>query len=104
MIANLLSPGPAPAAPAVQYANAPAAQNANPLATQRADPHIFRHTDGYYYFTATRLFRATSGRVERLPRAAQASCLSEPVGAAASCTAPGRLLLLLEWCFLIGRC
>ncbi len=25
----------------------------NPLAEQRADPHIYRHTDGYYYFTAT---------------------------------------------------
>ncbi|UBU11010.1 family 43 glycosylhydrolase [Nonomuraea gerenzanensis] len=43
--ANLLSPGAAHASPAVQYTN--------PLAAQRADPHIFRHTDGYYYFTAT---------------------------------------------------
>ena len=25
----------------------------NPLILQRADPHIYRHTDGYYYFTAT---------------------------------------------------
>ncbi|GAA1653188.1 family 43 glycosylhydrolase [Catellatospora bangladeshensis] len=25
----------------------------NPVAAQRADPHIFKHTDGYYYFTAT---------------------------------------------------
>ncbi len=25
----------------------------NPLVLQRADPHIYRHTDGYYYFTAT---------------------------------------------------
>ncbi len=25
----------------------------NPVAQQRADPHIFKHTDGYYYFTAT---------------------------------------------------
>ncbi|MFC6091052.1 family 43 glycosylhydrolase [Saccharothrix lopnurensis] len=31
----------------------PAAQYTNPIANQRADPHIFRHTDGYYYFTAT---------------------------------------------------
>ncbi|WP_367138176.1 family 43 glycosylhydrolase [Saccharothrix sp. HUAS TT1] len=31
----------------------PAVQYANPLANQRADPHIFKHTDGYYYFTAT---------------------------------------------------
>ncbi|TMR88467.1 family 43 glycosylhydrolase [Nonomuraea basaltis] len=45
VIANLLSPGAAHASPAVQYTN--------PLAAQRADPHIFRHTDGYYYFTAT---------------------------------------------------
>lgn len=40
MIAN-----PAPAAPGVLYTN--------PIATRRADPHIVRHTDGYYYFTAT---------------------------------------------------
>ncbi|MEO3752441.1 family 43 glycosylhydrolase [Streptomyces sp. B6B3] len=25
----------------------------NPVALQRADPHVYRHTDGYYYFTAT---------------------------------------------------
>lgn len=25
----------------------------NPLVLQRADPHIFRHTDGWYYFTAS---------------------------------------------------
>ncbi|MBN1887973.1 MAG: family 43 glycosylhydrolase [Thermoflexales bacterium] len=25
----------------------------NPLIQQRADPYIYRHTDGYYYFTAT---------------------------------------------------
>ncbi|RLK25205.1 GH43 family beta-xylosidase [Micromonospora sp. M71_S20] len=37
--------GPAHAAPAVNYTN--------PLAEQRADPHIFKHTDGYYYMTAT---------------------------------------------------
>ncbi|MFF3613170.1 family 43 glycosylhydrolase [Streptomyces sp. NPDC002580] len=35
----------APASPAVTFTN--------PVAAQRADPHIFRHTDGYYYFTAT---------------------------------------------------
>ncbi|MFC4531189.1 family 43 glycosylhydrolase [Sphaerisporangium dianthi] len=45
MLAVLLAPGTAHASPAVQYTN--------PLAAQRADPHIFRHTDGYYYFTAT---------------------------------------------------
>jgi GH43 family beta-xylosidase len=25
----------------------------NPIAAQRADPHIVKHTDGFYYFTAT---------------------------------------------------
>ncbi len=39
------APGPASAAPAVQYTN--------PLANQRADTHIVKHTDGYYYMTAT---------------------------------------------------
>ena len=34
-----------PASPAVTFTN--------PIAEQRADPHIFKHTDGYYYFTAT---------------------------------------------------
>ncbi|MFE0325248.1 family 43 glycosylhydrolase [Streptomyces sp. NPDC058960] len=39
-----------PAAPA----EAPkAAPYVNPLVKQRADPHIHRHTDGFYYFTAT---------------------------------------------------
>jgi len=36
---------PAGASPAVQYTN--------PLIAQRADPHIARHTDGFYYYTAT---------------------------------------------------
>lgn len=27
--------------------------NINPLIAQRADPQIFKHTDGYYYFTAS---------------------------------------------------
>ncbi|MET9436674.1 family 43 glycosylhydrolase [Streptomyces sp. NPDC006551] len=35
----------APASPAVTFTN--------PVAEQRADPHILKHTDGYYYFTAT---------------------------------------------------
>ncbi|MFC7262151.1 family 43 glycosylhydrolase [Streptomyces lutosisoli] len=38
------------------HAAAPASPSAtftNPVAEQRADPHIFKHTDGYYYFTAT---------------------------------------------------
>ncbi|MGC4769062.1 family 43 glycosylhydrolase [Micromonospora sp. DT44] len=43
--AGLPVAGPAQAAPAVNYTN--------PLVSQRADPHIFRHTDGYYYLTAT---------------------------------------------------
>nr|WP_307544225.1 family 43 glycosylhydrolase [Streptomyces sp. V3I8] len=38
-------PAAVPASPAVTYTN--------PVAEQRADPHIFKHTDGYYYFTAT---------------------------------------------------
>ncbi|MGW0396485.1 family 43 glycosylhydrolase [Streptomyces sp. NPDC003002] len=49
LVAALLPPAPAQAAgppsPAVSYTN--------PLVNQRADPHIFKHTDGYYYFTAT---------------------------------------------------
>jgi GH43 family beta-xylosidase len=43
--AILLPAAPATAAPAVAYTN--------PLVAQRADPHIVRHTDGYYYLTAT---------------------------------------------------
>ena len=43
--AGLPAAGPAQAAPAVKYTN--------PLVRNRADPHIFKHTDGYYYFTAT---------------------------------------------------
>jgi GH43 family beta-xylosidase len=30
-----------------------AAEITNPLVPQRADPWIYKHTDGYYYFTAT---------------------------------------------------
>ncbi|NGY64682.1 family 43 glycosylhydrolase [Lentzea sp. NEAU-D13] len=38
----------------VSPANAsPAARYTNPIAERRADPHIFKHTDGFYYFTAT---------------------------------------------------
>ncbi|TDC41023.1 family 43 glycosylhydrolase [Micromonospora sp. KC213] len=43
--ASLLDVSAASASPAVMYSN--------PLIARRADPHIFRHTDGYYYFTAT---------------------------------------------------
>ncbi|MFC7343500.1 family 43 glycosylhydrolase [Saccharopolyspora griseoalba] len=32
---------------------AAAAEYANPIARRRADPHVLRHSDGYYYFTAT---------------------------------------------------
>jgi GH43 family beta-xylosidase len=46
VLAGLVAvPPAAQASPAVQYTN--------PLVNQRADPHIFKHTDGYYYFTAT---------------------------------------------------
>ncbi|MFB6394198.1 family 43 glycosylhydrolase [Polymorphospora lycopeni] len=45
VLASLLPAAPAPAAPAVNHTN--------PLVAQRADPHIVRHTDGYYYLTAT---------------------------------------------------
>ncbi|GIH23972.1 hypothetical protein Aph01nite_22820 [Acrocarpospora phusangensis] len=41
-----------PLLPVAAHASPPA-QYTNPIAAQRADPHIFRHTDGYYYFTAT---------------------------------------------------
>ncbi len=34
-------------------ASAQSLQITNPLILQRADPDIYRHTDGYYYFTAT---------------------------------------------------
>ncbi|PSL52777.1 GH43 family beta-xylosidase [Saccharothrix carnea] len=44
-LAGLVVTPAAQASPAVQYTN--------PIANQRADPHIFKHTDGYYYFTAT---------------------------------------------------
>jgi GH43 family beta-xylosidase len=44
-LATALPVPPATASPAVRYTN--------PIAERRADPHIFRHTDGYYYFTAT---------------------------------------------------
>ncbi|BBH69441.1 hypothetical protein ACTI_61260 [Actinoplanes sp. OR16] len=46
LLAAVFSPGsPAQAAPAVHYTN--------PIANQRADTHIYKHTDGYYYMTAT---------------------------------------------------
>jgi len=33
--------------------DSPAVTYTNPIAAQRADPFIYKHTDGYYYFTAT---------------------------------------------------
>jgi GH43 family beta-xylosidase len=42
------------AVPSVSAAATPkAARHVNPLVPHRADPHIHRHTDGFYYFTAT---------------------------------------------------
>lgn len=41
-------PVPATAGPV-----SPAATFTNPIAQQRADPHIYKHTDGFYYYTAT---------------------------------------------------
>ncbi|KAK0637039.1 alpha-N-arabinofuranosidase II precursor [Bombardia bombarda] len=41
-------------APATAAATtSPAVSYTNPLVPQRADPHVMKHTDGYYYFTAT---------------------------------------------------
>jgi GH43 family beta-xylosidase len=45
VLASLLTAAPAAASPAVTYTN--------PLIAQRADPHVVKHTDGYYYLTAT---------------------------------------------------
>ena len=44
-VGALLAAPPALAAPAVQYTN--------PLVNQRADTQIYKHTDGFYYLTAT---------------------------------------------------
>ncbi len=35
------------------FARTEGAMPVNPLILQRADPHVLRHTDGYYYLTAT---------------------------------------------------
>ncbi|GIE95664.1 family 43 glycosylhydrolase [Paractinoplanes rishiriensis] len=45
LVASLLFIPPAAASPAVSYTNS--------LVSQRADTHIYKHTDGYYYMTAT---------------------------------------------------
>ncbi|MEV1077446.1 family 43 glycosylhydrolase [Streptomyces sp. NPDC050211] len=50
LAACLVAPG-SPAQAAVP--DSPAVTYTNPIAEKRADPHIVRHTDGYYYFTAT---------------------------------------------------
>ncbi|HEX7305396.1 glycoside hydrolase family 43 protein, partial [Lentzea sp.] len=39
--------------PVPQASATPAVRYTNPIAEKRADPHIFKHTDGFYYFTAT---------------------------------------------------
>ncbi|MGW6929185.1 family 43 glycosylhydrolase [Lentzea sp. NPDC054927] len=39
--------------PVPRAAASPAVRYTNPIAERRADPHIFKHTDGFYYFTAT---------------------------------------------------
>ncbi|MGI5185728.1 family 43 glycosylhydrolase [Dactylosporangium sp. CA-152071] len=45
VVTLVVTSGPAAASPAVQFTN--------PLVNQRADSQIVKHTDGYYYFTAT---------------------------------------------------
>jgi GH43 family beta-xylosidase len=60
---SLLGPGAATAAPAAPGSpGSPASAGSsgsagvrytNPIAAQRADPHIVKHSDGFYYFTAT---------------------------------------------------
>ncbi|WP_082114733.1 family 43 glycosylhydrolase [Lentzea aerocolonigenes] len=39
--------------PVPQASASSAVRYTNPIAEKRADPHIFKHTDGFYYFTAT---------------------------------------------------
>ncbi|KKD03131.1 family 43 glycosylhydrolase [Streptomyces sp. WM6386] len=51
LAACLVGPGSSPAQAAVP--DSPAVTYTNPIAEKRADPHIYKHTDGYYYFTAT---------------------------------------------------
>ncbi|MGY0064889.1 family 43 glycosylhydrolase [Streptomyces sp. LZ34] len=61
VLKGALAAGAVMGAPGLAHAAGPAAApggaNAepyrNPLVLQRADPHIVKHTDGYYYFTAT---------------------------------------------------
>jgi GH43 family beta-xylosidase len=71
MSIGLAGPGTASAAPA-----SPGVRYTNPLVPQRADPHIFRHTDGFYYYTATvpeydRLILRRSTTIQGLSTAAE---------------------------------
>ncbi|MGC0328831.1 GH43 family beta-xylosidase [Streptomyces sp. SAI-170] len=50
---RLVLKGAALGAGALAAAPPKAARYVNPLVPHRADPHIHRHTDGFYYFTAT---------------------------------------------------
>jgi GH43 family beta-xylosidase len=52
-IAVVLAVALATALPVPQATASPSVRYTNPIAERRADPHIFKHTDGYYYFTAT---------------------------------------------------
>jgi len=45
LVATLMIASPVAATPGVEYTNS--------LIAQRADPHIHKHTDGYYYYTAS---------------------------------------------------
>lgn len=49
----LLLAAPVTAQASSTTTSSPAVSYVNTLANQRADPHIFKHTDGWYYFTAT---------------------------------------------------
>ncbi|GAB7036167.1 MULTISPECIES: family 43 glycosylhydrolase [Catenuloplanes] len=51
--AVLVASGLAVLGPAAPASAAPAVSYTNPIAAQRADPHVWKHTDGYYYLTAT---------------------------------------------------
>ncbi|KAI9163867.1 Extracellular exo-alpha-(1-_5)-L-arabinofuranosidase [Paramyrothecium foliicola] len=64
----VVGPSHVEASPAVSYTNS--------LVLQRADPHIFKHTDGWYYFTATvpaydRIILRRSQTIQGLANAAE---------------------------------
>ncbi|MEV4945688.1 family 43 glycosylhydrolase [Streptomyces sp. NPDC053755] len=72
LVAALL---PAPAHAAAP--DSPALSFSNPLVNQRADPHIFKHTDGFYYYTATvpeydRIILRRAGTIQGLSTAPEA--------------------------------